>query len=276
MSNVPTKIAVVGAAGRMGRMIIEQIAADPEAQLSAAVEASGSPALGEDAGILAGVGELGVSVTDNMEDAVRKADAMIDFSAPEGTLPNARAAVAADCGVVIGTTGFSDADREAIRALPKHGGKVVLAPNMSVGVNILFDLCARLAPVLCADFDMEVVEMHHNQKKDSPSGTAKRIGEILAEGAGLDYAADVRHGREGMVGARPRKEIGMHALRGGDVVGEHTVIFAGDGERIELTHKASSRTTFAKGAVRAAKFLAVAEPDLYDMLDVLGIREQEK
>ncbi|MFO7821271.1 MAG: 4-hydroxy-tetrahydrodipicolinate reductase [Lentisphaeria bacterium] len=267
-----TKIAVVGAAGRMGRMIIQQIAADPEATLVAAIENADSDQLGIDAGTTAGIAPVDVPITAELGPAVQKADAMIDFSAPECTLPNARSSVEADCGVVIGTTGFSDEDREALKALPKHSGKIVLAPNMSVGVNILFDLCCKLGKVLCDDYDMEVVEMHHNQKKDAPSGTARKLAEVLAESAGLDYDKDVQHGREGMTGARPRAEIGMHALRGGDVVGDHTVVFAGEGERIELTHKASSRSTFAKGAVRAAKFLDDSPAGLYDMLDVLGIR----
>lgn len=273
MSKELIKITVVGAAGRMGRMIVQQIANDPQTCLAGAIEAAESENVGRDAGEVAGIEALGVPITAEIEPAVEKAGAMIDFSAPNCTLPNARAAVAANCGVVIGTTGFSETDREALGSLPQHNGRIVLAPNMSVGVNILFGLCAKLGSALAQDYDMEVVEMHHNQKKDAPSGTARKIAEILAENAGLRYDADVRHGRQGMTGARPRGEIGMHAMRGGDVVGDHTVVFAGEGERIELTHKAGSRSTFAKGAVRAAKFVAEAPPGMFDMLDVLGIRE---
>jgi 4-hydroxy-tetrahydrodipicolinate reductase len=174
--------------------------------------------------------------------------------------------------VVIGTTGLENDDKAALRALVADGGRIMLAPNMSVGVNLLFALCAKVAPLLGPEYDIEVVEMHHNRKKDAPSGTAVRLGEILAAGRGLEYETAARHGRAGEVGSRPRNEIGMHAVRGGDVVGDHTVIFAADGERVELTHRASSRETFAKGALRAVKFLANANPGLYDMQDVLGLR----
>lgn len=162
--------------------------------------------------------------------------------------------------------------RAELKKLADGGGRLVQAPNMSVGVNLLFALCSQVARTLGSDYDIEVVEMHHNKKKDAPSGTAERLGQILAEASGLDYNTDTRHGRVGLVGARTKREIGMHAVRGGDVVGDHTVIFATEGERVELTHKASSRETFAKGAVRAVKFLATATPGLYDMQDVLGLK----
>ncbi|MCF7853925.1 MAG: 4-hydroxy-tetrahydrodipicolinate reductase, partial [Candidatus Pacebacteria bacterium] len=181
-------------------------------------------------------------------------------------------ATAAGCCVVIGTTGLAADDRKALETLADSGGRIVFAPNMSVGVNLLFHLCGEVGRTLGEDYDVEVVEMHHNRKKDAPSGTAARLGEILAQATGRDYEKDVRHGRQGMTGARERREIGMHAVRGGDVVGEHTVIFATDGERVELGHKASSRQTFAKGAVRAVKFLMDVSPGLYDMQDVLGLR----
>ena len=156
--------------------------------------------------------------------------------------------------------------------MAEKGARIVFAPNMSIGVNLLFHLCRQVAAILDEDYDIEVVEMHHNQKKDAPSGTAVRLAEILCEARGLDYNNDVRHGREGITGARTKHEIGMHALRGGDVVGDHTVIFATTGERIELTHKASSRDTFARGALRAVRFLADAKPGLYDMQDVLKLK----
>ena len=200
------------------------------------------------------------------------ADAVIDFTFAPVTIALAPQAAAAGLALVIGTTGLTPENKAALKGLADHGARIVCAPNMSVGVNLLFALCDKVARTLGPDYDMEVVEMHHNRKKDAPSGTAERIGEILAAAAGLDYATDTRHGRVGNVGARTKREIGMHSLRGGDVVGDHTVIFATDGERVELTHKASSRDCFANGAVRAVKFLQTAVPGMYDMQDVLGLR----
>ena len=263
---------VVGAAGRMGRMLVAHIKADPEMELVAAVEVPGCPLLGQDAGLVAGVGATGVRIVAGVDGALNGTDAVIDFSTPENALAAAPQIVAAGAVLVIGTTPLSDAHKATLRDLADRGGRILAAPNLSVGVNLLFALCAKVAPLLAEDFDIEVVEMHHNRKKDAPSGTAVRLGEILAQATGRGYAKDVVHGRAGLVGARPRREIGMHALRGGDVVGDHTVIFAADGERLELTHKASSRETFAKGALRAVKFLANARPGLYDMQDVLGLR----
>ncbi len=266
------RIAILGAAGRMGRMLVANTLRDSELKLTGAVEVAGSPFLGQDAGVVAGLAPCGVLITDSLAAAVRNADAIIDFTAPTVAVANAKVAAAAGCAAVIGTTGLKDADRAALAELAKSA-KIVFAPNMSVGVNVLFHLCDKVTRLLGAEYDIEVVEMHHNQKKDAPSGTAERLGEILAKAANLDYKTDTRHGREGLVGTRTKKEIGMHAVRGGDVVGDHTVIFATQGERVELTHKASSRETFAKGALRASKFLAAAAPGkLYDMQDVLGLR----
>jgi 4-hydroxy-tetrahydrodipicolinate reductase len=266
------RTAVIGAAGRMGRLLVAQILADPELTLSGAVEFPGCPLLGQDAGVLAGHGETGVRLVACVADVLAATDAVIDFSAPENTLAAAPQIVAAGATLVIGATPLTADHKAALKALAGRGGRILATPNMSVGVNLLFALCAKVAPILAADYDIEVVEMHHNRKKDAPSGTAVRLGEILAQASGRDYARDAVHGRAGLVGARTRREIGMHALRGGDVVGDHTVIFAGDGERIELTHKASSRETFAKGALRAVKFLATAPAGLYDMQDVLGLK----
>ena len=173
---------------------------------------------------------------------------------------------------MIGTTGLDAEQKATLAELAQKGARIVFSPNMSVGVNLLFALCDKAARLRGDDYDIEVVEMHHNQKKDAPSGTAARLGEILAKARGLSYEKDVAHGRVGLPGARPKNEIGMHSLRGGDVVGDHTVIFATSGERIELTHKASSRETFAKGAIRAVRFLADARPGLYDMQDVLHLK----
>lgn len=266
------RVTVLGAAGRMGRNLIQAVVNDPGTTLAGAVEMPGCPLLGRDAGEVAGCGPLDIPVTDNLADALTGADAVIDFTAASCTLANARAAVEHGCNVVIGTTGLDASHTGELRALADSGARIVLAPNMSVGVNLLFHLSQQVAATLGEKYDIEVVEMHHNQKKDAPSGTAVRLGEILAHARGYDYSTDTAHGRVGQVGARPTREIGMHALRGGDVVGEHTVIFATEGERVELTHKASSRQTFAKGAVRAVLFLSQVESGLYDMQDVLALR----
>ncbi len=267
------KVAIVGAAGRMGRMLVSQVLKDPELSLSGALEYSGCPLLGRDAGTVAGEGACGVNICCDAEKVLAESDAAIDFSSPAATMQFAAQAAAAGVHLVIGTTGLSVEQKKSLQELSAGGAHIVCAPNMSIGVNLLFALCAKVAPILGEDYDIEVVEMHHNQKKDAPSGTAERLGEILAQACGLDYRTDTRHGRVGQVGARTKREIGMHALRGGDVVGDHTVIFAAQGERLELTHKASSRETFAKGALRAAKFLAGTKPGLYDMQDVLGLKE---
>ncbi|MFA4944535.1 MAG: 4-hydroxy-tetrahydrodipicolinate reductase [Lentisphaeria bacterium] len=266
------RIAILGAAGRMGRMLVANTLKDPELQLAGAVETPESPFIGIDAAAVAGLPACGTPVSGDLEAALRHADAVIDFTAPAAVLGHARAAAAAGCAIVIGTTGLPDADKAALAELAQSA-RIVFTPNMSVGVNVLFHLCDQVARLLGPEYDIEVVEMHHNLKKDAPSGTAERMGEILARASGLDYKADTRHGRFGLVGPRGKREIGMHAVRGGDVVGDHTAIFATQGERLELTHKASGRETFAKGALRAAKFLATAQPgQLYDMQDVLGLR----
>ena len=266
------RTVVIGAAGRMGRLLVSYVLTDPELKLAGATEIPGSHFLGQDAGTLAGQGACGVRVTDALAPLLDAADAIIDFSTPGSTMAAAQLAAARACSMVIGTTGLTDADKAVLAQLAGNGARILAAPNMSVGVNLLFHLCAKVVPILGPDYDIEVVEMHHNRKKDAPSGTAERLGQVLAQAAGMDYARDTRHGRHGMVGARPKREIGMHAIRGGDVVGDHTVVFATDGERVELAHKASSREAFARGAIRAVKFLAVARPGLYDMQDVLGLR----
>ena len=267
------KIAIAGAAGRMGRMLINEVVADPELQLAGALEYSGSPFLGADAAQLAGNQQpAGVPITADPLAAFKDADCAIIFTANTDSIKLAECAAAQGLSVVVGSTGLTPEDHARLDRLAAAGARVVQSPNMSIGVNLLFALCRQVAPLLGDGYDIEVVEMHHNQKKDAPSGTAARLGEILAEARGLDYDTAVRNGRSGIVGARTRNEIGMHALRGGDVVGDHTVIFATEGERVELTHKASSRQTFAKGAMRAAKFLATAKPGRYDMQDVLGLK----
>lgn len=266
----PTRIAVIGAAGRMGRAIVRAIAEGEGATLAAAVERAGSPELGQDAGILAGVAALGVTVQAQLPRA-GAADVWIDFSAPAASVANVRAAAAVGASIVVGTTGLSAADKEAVaaaaRAIP-----VVLAPNMSVGVTVLLKLVADAARALGPGYDIEIVEAHHRAKRDAPSGTALRLAEAVAEATARDLAATARYERHGDVGPRTAEEIGIQTIRGGDVVGDHTVFFLGLGERVEITHKASSRDTFARGAVRAARWLSARTPGLYDMRDVLGIR----
>jgi 4-hydroxy-tetrahydrodipicolinate reductase len=213
----------------------------------------------------------GLDVGDDLAAALSACDAVIDFTHADSTVAVAEACAATGKILVIGTTGHNDADRARISEISKKI-PVVFAPNFSVGVNTLFWLVRKATEILGTDFDLEVVEMHHRLKKDSPSGTARRLAEILAEARELDYDKNVMHGREGMVGERQKTEIGMHAVRGGDVVGDHTVIYANVGERVELTHKASSRDTFAKGALRAARWAQGQNPGLYDMQDVLGLK----
>jgi len=266
------KTVVNGAAGRMGRMLVNEVLATEGLQLTGALEAPQCPFLGADAAQLAGQDACGVKITADFEEALKDADCIIDFTAAAVTRVIAPKLAEKGVAMVIGSTGLTNDDITMLEGLVAKGARIVQSPNMSVGVNLLFALCEKVAPLLGEAYDIEVVEMHHNQKKDAPSGTAVRLGEILAEARGLDYGTAVRNGRSGIVGARTRNEIGMHALRGGDVVGDHTVIFATEGERVELTHKASSRQTFAKGAMRAAKFLATAKPGRYDMQDVLGLK----
>jgi len=265
------RVAVIGAAGRMGRRLVTNILDSSDLTLSGALEIAGSPFAGQDAGVVAGVGECGVKITTRAEDVLVSSDAVINFST-SGVLEMTRLASEKHCASVIGTTALSAEVKAEIKNLAEKGPAIVLAPNMSVGVNLLFHLAAEAARLL-PDSDIEIVEMHHNQKKDAPSGTAVRLAEVVCETLARSYAEDVRHGRSGMVGARTKREIGVHSLRGGDVVGDHTVIFASEGERVELTHKASSRDTFAMGALRAARFVAAAKPGLYDMQDVLGLRK---
>lgn len=270
---MPIKTTVIGAAGRMGRMLINQICADPNLELVAALEFAESPFIGQDAAVVAGLRPCGVSITSDIESAIKKTEAIIDFSSPASTMKLAEKVATLPISLVIGTTGLTDDQKKTLHQYATCGCKIVQAPNMSVGVNLLFALTEQVTKILGDDYDIEIVEMHHNKKKDAPSGTAERLGEIAAEAAGLNYRTDTRHGRVGLVGERTKREIGMHSLRGGDVVGDHTVIFATGGERIELTHKASSRETFAKGALRAVHFLTDAKPGFYDMQDVLGLRK---
>ena len=263
-------LTIVGAAGRMGRRLVALAGEDPELDVVGATERPESAELGMDAGLLACGITTNVRITDDLAKACIDSDVVIDFSHRDGGLLRAKTVFAAGCAYVVGTTGYTDDEKIELRNLAKDG-RLVFAYNYSVGINMLINLCGKVATILGDDYDIEIVEMHHNQKVDAPSGTAERLAEALAEARDLRYHENVVHGRRGMVGKRDKKEIGIHALRGGDVVGEHTIIFSTGGERIELTHKASSRDTFAKGALRAAKHVAAAAPGEYDMREILGI-----
>ncbi len=264
-------IGVVGAAGRMGRTIVEACAATEGVRLGAAVEAPGNALVGQDAGVVAGVGESGVRIADSLREVVGDFDVVIDFTVADATVSNLEICREAGRRAVVGTTGLSDAQRARIGEMAEDVAMVV-APNMSVGVNLVFRLVEIAAGVLGDEVDVEVIEAHHRHKVDAPSGTAVRLGEVLAAALGRDLAECAVYGREGHTGPRERATIGFETIRAGDIVGEHTVLFAGTGERIEVTHRASSRTNFAQGALRAAEWVSGRERGLYDMQDVLGLR----
>jgi 4-hydroxy-tetrahydrodipicolinate reductase len=264
------RIAVFGAGGKMGRAIVRAIADARGAELTAAIERPDFSQLGADVAQLAGLSSSNVRVVEQRP-ARGAADVWIDFSHPSAAVPNAEAAAAAGAAIVIGTTGVAAADKEKIADIAKTI-PVVLTPNMSVGVNVLLKLVADAARTLGPAYDIEIVETHHRAKRDAPSGTALRLGEAVAEATGRDLAKTARYERHGDIGPRTQAEIGMQTLRGGDVVGDHTVFFLGLGDRIEITHRASSRDTFAHGAVRAALWLAGKPAGLFDMRDVLGLK----
>ncbi|RRQ20732.1 4-hydroxy-tetrahydrodipicolinate reductase [Thiohalobacter thiocyanaticus] len=267
-----TRIAIAGAAGRMGRHLIEAAHKAEGTRPTVALEAPGHPSLGNDAGVLAGVGELGVPVADDLAAQADDFDVLIDFTLPEVTLAHVRACHAIGRAIVIGTTGLTDEQKQELAEVARDI-PVVFAPNMSVGVNLCLKLLDMAARVLGDEVDIEVIEAHHRHKIDAPSGTALRMGEVVAEALGRDLKECAVYGREGRTGERDRRTIGFETIRAGDIVGEHTVMFAGEGERVEITHKASSRMTFAGGAVRAAAWLAGRPAGLYDMQDVLGLKE---
>lgn len=266
-----TRIAITGAAGRMGRALIEAARATPSVAVTAAFEKRGGTTIGADVGEVVGVGALNVRIGDDIAAKTNDFDVLIDFTRPDVTLATVELCLRAKKKVVIGTTGFSAAQKDEIAAAAKHIG-VVMAPNMSVGVNLCFKLLDLAARVMGDDVDIEIVEAHHRHKVDAPSGTALRMGEVVANALGRDLKSCAVYGREGVTGERDRKTIGFATVRAGDIVGDHTVMFAGVGERVEITHKASSRLTFAKGALRAAQWLASKNHGLFDMQDVLGLR----
>ena len=264
------RIAVAGVGGRMGRTLVQAIALADGVELSAATERADSTQLGADAGELAGVGRLGVSVVPDLEQVAGDFDLLIDFTAPESTLSNLAACRRYGKKMVIGTTGLSQTQRQEIVAAGAEIA-IVFAPNMSVGVNLCFKLLEIAARVMGDDVDIEIIEAHHRHKVDAPSGTALRMGEVVASALGRNLAEVAVYGRQGHTGPRDPKTIGFETIRAGDVVGEHSVWFATEGERVEIVHKASSRMTFARGAVRAAKWLEDRDTGLYDMQNVLGI-----
>ncbi len=267
-----TRIVVTGAGGRMGRALVEAVHASAEAGLAGATEAPGSTLLGADAGEVAGIGRQGIPIVAGLEAVERPFDVVIDFTTPGATREHVAFCEAHGRAIVIGTTGLGGADRERIAAAARRI-PIVQAPNMSVGVNLCFKLLEIAARVVGSDADIEIIEAHHRHKVDAPSGTALRMGEIVAGVLGRDLERCAVYGRHGHTGPRTRETIGFETIRAGDIVGEHTVMFAADGERVEITHKASSRQTFARGAVRAAGWLMAQPPGLYDMQDVLGLRD---
>lgn len=266
------RIAIVGAAGRMGQALVRCSRMMPDLQVVAAVDAATCPLCGKDAGLIAGVGDIGITISHDLPAAVKAADVLIDFSFHENVPLTIKLAAEQRKAVIIGTTGLNPDERAAVdqgaRVIP-----IVWAPNMSLGVNMLFSLVQQAAKALGLDYDVEITEAHHRYKKDAPSGTALRLGENVAEGRGQNFRDVAIYGREGLGGERPKGQIGIHALRAADIIGDHTVLFATDGERVEISHRATSRDAFAKGALRAAQWAGGRAPGLYDMQDVLGLKK---
>lgn len=264
------KIAVVGAGGRMGRMLIEAILKDGEVTLVSAIDQAGTPAIGKQAGELVG-SSCGVVLSSDVEAGIAQADCLIDFTRPAGTLEHLAICRRHKVAIVIGTTGFDEAGKAAIAAAAREV-PVVFSPNMSVGVNVVFKLLDTASRILNEGYDIEIVEAHHRHKVDAPSGTALGMGEVVARALGRDLEECAVYGREGVTGERDPSTIGFATVRGGDIVGDHTVMYCGTGERVEISHKAASRVPYALGAVRAARFLAGKSSGLFDMQDVLGLR----
>lgn len=267
------KVILVGAAGRMGQTLTRLLLAraEPDLELVGAVERPESPGVGQDVGRWAGGAEIGVNISSNLSTVLPDGDVVIEFSSPEATATHVGVVAEAGKAMVIGTTGLDAAQRAKVQAAAARI-PIVMAPNMSLGVNLLLALTEQVARTLRErDFDVEIVERHHRRKKDAPSGTALALGEAAAKGFGWDLASVAVYGRQGLVGERPAKQIGFHAVRGGDLVGDHTVLFAAEGECIELSHRATNREAFARGALRAASWVVNRSPKLYTMRDVLGL-----
>lgn len=267
----PLKIAIAGVNGRMGRVLVEAVNNHPDTVLSGALEHSGSEALGLDAGYAVGL-KTGIAISDDVDAVLAQSDVLIDFTRPEPTLKHLQKCVEKQVNIIIGTTGFDDAGKAAIQAAGEKTG-VVFAANFSVGVNLTFHILDTVARVLNEGYDIEIIEGHHRHKVDAPSGTALRMGEVIAGALGRDLKQCAVYGREGHTGPRDPSTIGFATIRAGDIVGDHTALFATDGERVEITHKASSRMTFAAGAVRAAVWVN-GKTGLYDMQDVLGLNNR--
>ena len=266
----PLAIAIAGASGRMGRMLIEAVLQSPDTRLAGALDIAGSPALGIDATAYMG-SRSGVVITDDLHAGLKDAKYLIDFTRPEGTLAHLKVCRELGVKAIIGTTGFTPEQKAEIEDAARDIA-IVLSPNMAVGVNVVFKLLAQAAKALKDGYDIEIIEAHHRHKVDAPSGTALKMGEVVAEAVGRDLKTCAVYGREGVTGARDPNTIGFATVRGGDVVGDHTVLFAGIGERIEITHKSSSRVHYAEGSLRAARFLARQPHGLFGMDDVLGLK----
>jgi 4-hydroxy-tetrahydrodipicolinate reductase len=266
----PRRVAVSGASGRMGRMLIESIRNTDDCTLAGALDTPQSPGVGSDATAFLGIAS-GVPITADAGAGLKDAQVLIDFTRPEGTLQYLRACREHGVQMVIGTTGFTPAQKAEIEAASRDIA-IVMAPNMSVGVNVTLKLLQMAAKVLSTGYDIEIVEAHHRYKVDAPSGTALKMGEVIAEALGRDLKDCAVYAREGVTGERDPSSIGFATIRGGDIVGDHTVLFAGTGERIEITHKSASRATYAQGSMRAVRFLAGRERGMFDMFDVLGLQ----
>ena len=264
-------VIVAGAAGRMGSRLIALIKESAALTLAGALEGKGHSALAADAGEAAGVGKMGVPVTDDLPALLKRGEVVIDFSAPEATLAHLRAVAQQKRAMVIGTTGFNAVQLEELKSLARQV-PCVCSPNMSVGVNLIYKVIGEMARTLGEEYDIEVIEAHHRLKKDAPSGTALKIAEVLAQAVNRDLDQVGVYARKGLVGERKKQEIGIQTIRAGDIVGDHTVLFGGMGERIEVTHRASNRDTFARGALRAARWVVKQPPGLYDMMDVLNLK----
>lgn len=265
------RIAITGAAGRMGKTLIEAVQLAEGAEVAAAIERPESSLIGADAGELAGLGSLGVKIVGDINEVINDFDVLIDFTAPTATVVNATACAAAGRKMIIGTTGCTESELASIHAAAEQTG-ICMASNFSTGVNATFKLLDMAAQILGHDYDVEIVETHHRHKVDAPSGTALSMGEAVANGLGQNLKDVALYAREGQVGPRSKDEIAFATVRGGDVVGDHTVMFLADGERVEISHKASSRMSFARGAVRAAKWMSEQEKGMFDMQDVLGLK----
>jgi len=265
-------VAIAGVAGRMGSRIASLSLEHPEIKLIGAFEKPGHAKIGQDLGTILGREPLGITVSDNLEQLIKDTEVVIDFTTPQATLQTLKIVAEYGKAAVIGTTGFSKEDLRDIEAISKKV-PFVMAPNMSVGVNLLFKILKKVAEVLGDDYDVEIIEAHHRMKKDAPSGTAIKMAQVIASALDRNLDEVAVYARKGLIGERTKKEIGIQVIRAGDIVGEHTVMFAGIGERIEITHRASSRDTFAAGALRAALWIYGKPPGMYDMLDVLGLKD---